>query len=470
MVVARYVERQVPFDHSAEAGLLGSLLIDGDSIYRVMHLVTPADFHRARNGYCYQACLDAVDNREEIDQITVARALQRKGMLEEIGGLPYLGELIAETPTSVNIEYYAAIVADTAGKRRLIDAGNRIASIGYDDERDLQDMTDEAVKTLFAIEQARNNSGLQHISKEYDTLLQQHFDGSDDAEPIPAALPTGYPSLESLLDGMHRSDLLILGARPSLGKTSLALNIAANAAKAGYICGIFTLEMSAHQVAMRLLSSDSGIEIQRLNHGLYTEDEERVLINTIGVLSGLPIYLDQEQEQTIAQIRAKSRRQQMEHGLDLLIVDYMQLIRGGDVKRRDYNRVQEMSEISRSLKALALELDIPVLACSQLSRATEQRNNRRPQLSDLRDSGTIEQDADVVMFLYREDQHVAEEDWQRQYPGQRYPRGEVEVIVSKHRNGPTGSVKFCFRSQLMRFYEIEDEAAGYQAGWEQATS
>ena len=457
MVIAQYNERQLPYDHEAEAAVLGALLIDGDALLRVMPIIKPEDFHRARNQFCFAACLGVLGRQEAIDQITVARELQRKDQLEQVGGLAYLGQLISGTPTSVNVEHYASIVADTAAKRRLIDAGNRIAELGFEDRQDADDTMRQAVEVLFRVQPANNDRGFVPLGSLLDVYLQGDIGDVSIATGLP--IRTDYSNFDELLGGMQRSDLLIVGARPGLGKSSLALNICTNAAMAGHVCGIFSLEMSREQVAMRMLVAESNVDSHRFRLGLLSENEQNIVSDAVGVLSGLPIYIDDTPFQTVMEMRSKAQRLQLEHGLDFLVVDYLQLIQGqGSRRGGGENRVQEISEISRSLKGMARDLNIPVFTCSQLSRVVENRPGHRPQLSDLRDSGSIEQDADVVIFLYREDRNFTEEEWEQHSPGRPYPRNLVELIVAKHRHGPTSSFHLRFMDTLMKFVEIPFEA------------
>ena len=457
MVLAPYTERQLPFDHNAEAAVLGGLLIDGEALHRVLPIIKPEDFHRARHRFCYEACISLFGQQDAIDPITVARELSRQDRLEEIGGAAYLGQLISGTPTSVNVEYYAGIVADTATKRRLIDAGNRIAELGFEDNADSDAAIRQAVDVLFEVRPTDTERGFVPLSTLLDPYLLGDVSDAEETGGLP--LQTGYNDLDSLLGGMQRSDLLIVGARPALGKSSLALNVCVNTAKNGETCGIFSLEMSREQIAMRILAAETGIDAHRLRLGLYSEQDEGNLANAVGILSGLPIYVDDTPFQSVMEMRSKAQRLKLEHGLDFLVVDYLQLIEGSNRRRGGgENRVQEISEISRSLKSMARELKIPVFTCSQLSRVVENRPGHRPQLSDLRDSGSIEQDADVVMFLYREDKNYTEEEWEQHAPGRPYPRNVAELIVAKHRHGPTGSLHLYFRDTLMRF----DQLAHYQ--------
>ena len=457
MVVAQYTERQLPYDHDAEAAVLGGLLIDGEALHRVLPVIKADDFHRARNQFCFEACVAVSQRGDGVDQITVARELQQRDRLDEVGGLPYLGQLIADTPTSVNVEYYAGIVSDTAAKRRIIAAGNRIAEIGFEDSDDAEDTMRRAVDVLFSVQPANTERGFVPLSSVLDVYLQGDIGDVSLTDKPP--LQSGYSDLDGLLGGMQRSDMLIVGARPGLGKSSLALNICVNAAKSGYVSGVFSLEMSREQVAMRILVAESGVDSHRLRLGLLSEQEESVIANAVGVLSGLPIYIDDTPFQTTMEMRSKAQRLKLELGLDFLVVDYLQLVQGQG-SRRGYgeNRVQ----ISRSLKAIARDLEVPVFTCSQLSRVVENRPGHRPQLSDLRDSGSIEQDADVVMFIYREDRNFTEEEWEQHAPGRPFPRNVAELIVAKHRHGPTGSLHLYFRDTLMRFDELmryEESAA-----------
>ena len=446
-------ERRPPYDHAAEAAVLGGLLIDGEAVHRVRGIIKPEDFHRVRHRFCYEACLELSGRDEAIDPITVARELDINDRLESSGGPAYLGQLVANTPTAVNVEYYAGIVADTAIKRRLIDTGNRIAELGFEDNTDPDTAVRQAVDWLFSIQPLEADRGFVPLGRLLDPYLLGDVDDADEEAGLP--VQSGYSDLDSLLGGMQRSDLIILGARPALGKSSLALNVCVNAAKDGLTGGIFSLEMSREQVAMRILSAESGVEAHRLRLGLYSEAEEGIIANSVGLLSGLPIYIDDTPFQTVMEMRSKAQRLKLEQGLDFLVVDYLQLIEGQGRRRGGgENRVQEISEISRQLKGIARDLAVPVFTCSQLSRVVENRPGHRPQLSDLRDSGSIEQDADVVMFLYREDKNYTEEEWEQHSPGRPYPRNIAELIVAKHRHGPTGSVSMYFRDSLMRFDQL----------------
>lgn len=449
-----FAEKLPPHDLQAEEAVVGSLLLDPDALTKVAPLLRPEDFYGGKTRAIYEACLALAGRGEAINQVTVANELGRTGRLEEIGGNGYLAFVIASTPTSVHAEYYARIVARLATYRALIKAGLDIAGLGYEAPPDTEAALSRAEDLLFRIRTGRPLRGMLHLREVLDRFLEE---GTSLATPralerATAPLATGYTDLDQLLGGLQRSDLIILAARPSLGKSALALNIALhNAKNLGAIVAIFSLEMSADQVALRLLASEASVDGHRLRLRLYTEAEERRILDAIGRLSDLPIYIDDTPQPTVRDIWAKAKRLQVERGIDLAIVDYLQLAQASN--GRSENRVQEISEISRALKALARDLNIPVIAVSQLSRAVEVRPSHRPQLSDLRESGSIEQDADVVLFIYREDVYVTEEEWERRNPGTPYPRNIGEVIVAKHRHGPVGSVHLYFNDRYARFEE-----------------
>ncbi len=448
-----YTERLPPHDINAEEAVIGSILIDSESFTTVTSSVRPSDFYSEKNRLCYQACYTLFERGEAINQVTVAHELSVHDRLETIGGTAYLGHLVLIVPTSVHIEYYARIVQRTSLMRQIIRTGGEIASIGYDGGSDSDAALSKAEDLVFGIRSGRESRDFTHMREVFDTYMEESssIHGADARNLAP--LVTGFPDLDKLLGGgLQRSDMVVLAARPSLGKSTLAFNMARHAAQQGAVVGIFSLEMSSEQIGLRLLSSEANVDNFRLRVGLLSESEERSLLDAIGALSDLPLYVDDTPVQGIVEMRGKARRLQTERGLDLLIIDYLQLISGGG---RIDNRVQEMGEISRSLKGLARDLDIPVLACSQLSRAVEQRTNHRPLLSDLRESGSIEQDADVVAFIYREDIYTSREEWDKKNPTDPYPQNIAEIIVSKHRNGPLGSVPLYFRNELVRFESLD---------------
>ncbi len=444
-----YAEKLLPHDLEAEEAVVGSVLIDGECFSRVAPLLQPRDFYRERNQICYAAAMSLFQRDEAIDQLTLAGELGRQGQLESIGGMAYLSHLVSITPTSAHSEDYAKAVSRTSTMRKLIDAASRISAMGYQDTEDVDATLRQAEDVLFQVHGSGAERGFMPLRHIYDQYLQ---DRAAIVEPFGVTggpVMSGFTDLDELLGGIQRSDMVILGARPALGKSTLALNVCLNAAKNGSISGVFSLEMSREQLALRILASEAGIDSHRLRLGLLTNAEEQRVIDSIGQLSDLPVFIDDTPYQGLVEMRSKARRLSLEHGLDLLVVDYLQLVqgrgRGGD------NRVQEISEISRSLKGLARDLNIGLITCSQLSRLVENRPGHRPQLSDLRDSGSIEQDADVVMFIHREDVYTTEDEWERQNPGRPYPRNVADIIVAKHRNGPTGSLQLYFRDNLVRF-------------------
>ena len=448
-----YAERLLPHNLEAEEAVIGSLLIDGECFSRIAPILQPGDFYRERNQICFAAAQALFQRDEAIDQLTLAGELARTERLDAAGGMAYLSHLVSITPTSVHSEDYAEIVSRTSTMRKLIDAAAQISALGYNDTEDVDATLRQAEDALFSVRGAGQTRGFIPLRQIYDQYLQ---DRAGVAEPLldsRGPVMSGFAVLDELLGGIQRSDMVILGARPSLGKSTLALNICLNAARNGSTAGIFSLEMSREQLAMRILSAEAEVDSHRLRLDLTTFAEQQRIIDAIGQLSDLPVYIDDTPYQSLVEMRGKARRLSLERGLDLLVVDYLQLIQG---QGRGYsaNRVQEISEISRSLKALARDLDVGLVACSQLSRLVENRPSHRPLLSDLRDSGSIEQDADVVMFIHREDVYITEEEWEQQRPGQPYPEGIAEIIVAKHRNGPTGNVHLRFHNNLVRFEEL----------------
>ena len=445
-----YAERLLPHNIEAEESLIGSLLIDGECISRIAPMLQQGDFYRERNQLCYDAAVALFQRDQAIDQTTLSGELARTEKLDAAGGMAYLSHLVSITPTSVHSEDYAEIVSRTAMMRKLIAAAARISELGYKDTDDVDGTLRQAEDALFAVRGGIPARGFVPLRQIYDQYLQDRAGMMEPLADSVSPVMSGYNELDELLGGMQRSDMVILGARPSLGKSTLALNMCLNAAKNGSTAGVFSLEMSCEQLAMRILSAEAGIDSHRLRLGLYTMDEEQRMIDAIGQLSDLPVYIDDTPYQSMIEMRSKARRLSLERGLDLLVVDYLQLV-SGQGRGFNANRVQEISEISRSLKAIARDLNIALIACSQLSRLVENRPSHRPMLSDLRDSGSIEQDADVVMFIHREDLYITEEEWEQQRPGQPYPRNIADIIVAKPRNGPTGSIQLEFRDNLVRF-------------------
>lgn len=453
-------EKLPPHDTDAEEAVIGSLLIDPETIFRVGSFLKGEDFFRETNRLTYEACLSLYERNEVIDQISLGQELARQGKLENVGGAAYLSHLASIVPTSIHIEYYAQIVHRLAMMRRLISAAGQIAAIGYEAGPDVDAALNKAEDILFRLHHGESRRDFVPIRD----VLYQYFEESGLAVPprggyLPHVL-TGFPMLDEFLGGLQRSDMIILAARPSLGKSSLALSIARNAAiEQGAHVAIFSLEMAKEQLAQRLLASEAEVDSKQVRLGLFNTIEEKRIMDAAGVLSETPIYVDDSPLLKVVEMRSKARRLYYEKGIDLIIVDYLQLIRGDGRE----NRVQEMSEISRSVKALARELDVPVLAVSQLSRAVESRTEHIPLLSDLRESGSIEQDADVVLFIYRDDVYYTKDEWDRRNPGKLYPKGIADIIIAKHRNGPLGRPSLRFIEKVAKFTNLEKERGDQQA-------
>ena len=445
-----YTDRLLPHSVEAEESVIGALLIDNEAFPKITGIVTAEDFYVTKNRWCFEACLALFDRSEAINQVTVAEELVLRERLEEIGGTSYLAHLVRTVPTTIHVEHYAGIVQRTSIMRRLIRTADEIAAIGYEGDADAEAALSKAEDMLYRVRTARSTRDFMHIRQVLDQYMEEaaSLQAGHDIHLSPIA--TGFPDLDKLLGGgLQRSDLAIIAARPSLGKSTLAFNIARHAAEQLARVAVFSLEMSAEQIGIRLVASEADVNSHRMRVGLLNSQEEQREHDAIGYLSGLPIYIDETPYQRIVEMRSKITRLDNEEPIDLLIVDYIQLIAGPT--GRSENRVMDMGEISRSLKSIARELDVPVLALSQLSRAPEQRLNHRPLLSDLRESGSIEQDADVVAFIYREDKYVTRDEWEKRRPSDPYPANVAELIVAKHRNGPTGSVHLYFRDDVVRF-------------------
>ncbi len=452
-------DRLPPHDVEAEEAVIASILVDTEAIYHVAPILKAEDFFREKNGWAYEACLALFDRNDAINQVTVGHELARRNRLEEMGGLAYLSRLVTELPTPVGVEHYARIVKRDAIYRRLIEVASRIAQMGYNGGPDLEETLSRAEGMLLSLRSGERLSDFRHLKD----ILDDFWEGGLESlrSGLQGNIRTGFSDLDTLLGGLKRSDLIILAARPSLGKTSLGLNIARNAAVGQNAkIALFSLEMAAEQLAQRLLASESGVDLKRLRLGQHTEAEERRVMNALGVLAAADIWVDDSAVLRMPEIRGKALRLSRERGLDLVIIDYLQLIHGSE---RGDNRVQEISYISRGLKELARELDVPVIAVSQLSRAPELRSPHIPQLSDLRESGSIEQDADLVIFIYREAMYVRKDEWDRSHPaGPPYPAEDAQIIVAKNRNGPTKTVHLRFRDTIARFEDmllLEEESA-----------
>jgi len=428
----------VPHSREAEEAVLGAVLINPESYYDVAQFLREDDFYIHRNRWVWQAFTHLHEQRSPIDYLTVTEELDRKGQLAEIGGPAYLTALINNVPTSLHAEAYGRVVEETAVRRRMLDAANTIAKLAYREEASLDEAMNEAEKAIFGVSERRLTRDLQPISQVlsdyYDRIDQLMRRGEDTY-----GVPTGFIDLDRLLGGMQPSDFLIIAGRPGMGKTAFMLSAAKNAAQIHKKhVAVFSLEMANEQLVQRLIAQETGIDTHQLRTGQLDEEQWPLFAHAIEVLGDTRIFLDDTPGLTPLQLRTKCRRLHMEFRLDLILVDYLQLMSGGV---RIENRVQEVSYISRNLKILARELNVPVLAAAQLSRAVEQRADKEPQLSDLRESGSLEQDSDVVMFIHRPDMY-----------DQDSLRPNVTVIkIAKHRNGPTGNVELIFRSNLAKF-------------------
>ncbi len=442
-------DKEIPRSIEAEEALLGSLLIDPDVITQIANLIMPEDFYLARHGVIYEVIRQLFDKGDPIDFVTVTEELERRDKLEEVGGRSYISSLVNAVPTAINAFQYAEIVQEKATLRQLIKAAGEIARKAYDDSQKVEDLVDDAEKLIFAISERRLEQDLVAVSDVVPVVINEIRDLYENRGEV-RGVPSGFHLLDTMLGGFQRSDLIILAARPGMGKTSLALNIALNAAKNhGAHIAVFSLEMSREQLVQRLLSQEAKLDSQNLRLGkIFGEDEWARLEVAAETLRTCQIYIDDTAALSPFELRTKARRLHAEHDLDMIIVDYMQLMHSG---RRSENRVQEISLISRTLKQLARELRVPVMALSQLSRQVENRADKHPQLSDLRESGSIEQDADLVIFIYREGKYDKESE-----------RSNVaEIIVSKHRHGPTGSVDLFFDEKFTQFTEVVKEPLDY---------
>ncbi|MBN1679325.1 MAG: replicative DNA helicase [Anaerolineae bacterium] len=435
-------DRMAPHSVEAEEAVLGSVLINPDALFEVAAFLQADDFFIVRNGWIWEAILTLQERNEEIDYVTVVEELRHQARLDEIGGAAYITYLINHTPSSIYAEAYGRIVERAALRRRMLASASEIAQLAHEETADINEVIDRAEASLFAVTERRLHRDLVPMR----IAISDYFDRIEylyEQRGEPLGVPTGFTDLDNLLGGFQKSDLTIVAGRPGMGKTSWLLSAALNASRqARSRVAIFSMEMSNEQIVQRLVSSETGINTHKLRLGQLDEREWALFVEATGSLSGLRIYLDDTPALSPLQLRAKCRRLYSEHGLDLIMIDYLQLMISGT--SRSENRVQEISFISRNLKQIARELNVPVLAAAQLSRAVEQRQDKRPQLSDLRESGSIEQDADVVLFIYRDE--VYNENTER--PNQ------ADVIVSKHRNGPTGTVTLFFRKELTQFANL----------------
>ncbi len=443
------VSKIPPHNSEAEASLLGAVLIDSDAIVKIADNVTPADFYEEKHQRIFEAVQQLYEKHSPIDVLTLADQLRSSGFIEVAGGPKYLSELTNFVPTAAHVEQYADIVAQKALRRRLIKASQDITSLGYNEESGLQQLIEDAETRLFNVSQ-------QHIKQDITSLediLSDSFERLDDLHKDKGKIrgvPTGFKDLDNILAGLQRSDLFVLAARPSMGKTALSLNIAHNVAvQSDMPVLLFSLEMSKEQLVDRMLAVESGVDAWALRTGNLSDQDFEKIGHAMGSLSEAQIFIDDSPGITVSDLRTKARREAHQRPLGLIIVDYLQLMSGGSRFNSEGNRVQEISEISRGLKQIARELNVPLVALSQLSRSVESRSPQIPQLADLRESGSIEQDADVVAFIYREDYYNPETD----------RKHITDILIKKHRNGPTGTVELYFDDRKQRFRSLEKRQA-----------
>jgi replicative DNA helicase len=446
-------DREPPYSLEAEVSVLGGVLLDPDSILRIEDVVDDSMFFREGHRVIYRAMRLLHEQRTAVDVVTLGDALGSQGELERVGGMEYLVELLDAVPTAANIQYHARIVRDKALLRRLIEASTRtIQDVYAPGEKSVEELVDEAEQRIFRVAESHDRGGFTWIKE----LLWETFENIERMQKSDGGLtgvPSGFKTLDRMTTGLQKGDLVIVAARPSMGKTSWVLNVAQGAAIEHKVpVAVFSLEMSKEQLVQRLLCSEARVDQQRLRGGRLTASDHQRLATAAGKLNTAPIWIDDSPGGTVLEMRAKARRLKAEAGLGLLVVDYLQLMGGST---RVESRQQEVSQISRGLKGLARELEVPVIALSQLSRGPEQRQDHRPQLSDLRDSGSIEQDADLVMFLYRPEYYSSDG---RDAEGNSL-EGKAELIVSKQRNGPTGTVDLYFHKAYTRFDDVVPEPA-----------
>ncbi|MDY0404142.1 replicative DNA helicase [Virgibacillus sp. 179-BFC.A HS] len=436
-------DRIPPHNIEAEQSIIGAIFLEPEAFSTASELLMPEDFYRAAHQRIFEAMLKLSDRGEPIDVLTVTALLKDNKLLEEVGGVSYLTEVAESVPTAANIGYYCKIVEEKALLRRLIHTATDIVTSSFEKEDEVDEVLNEAEKKILAVSNRQNAGSFKSIKDVlidvYDNIEMLHNRKSD-----VTGIPTGYRDLDNITSGFQRNDLIIIAARPSVGKTAFALNIAQNVAvKTDENVAIFSLEMGAEQLVQRMLCAEGNIDAQRLRNGQLQAEDWGKLTMAMGSLSNAGIYIDDSPGIRVSEIRSKCRRLKQEHGLGMILIDYLQLIQGSGNSRD--NRQQEVSEISRSLKGLARELNVPLIALSQLSRGVEQRQDKRPMMSDLRESGSIEQDADIVGFLYRDDYYDKESDKQN----------IIEIIISKQRNGPVGTVELAFVKEYNKFVDLD---------------
>ncbi|WP_226654142.1 replicative DNA helicase [Pseudalkalibacillus hwajinpoensis] len=437
-----FADRTPPQNIEAEQAVIGAVFLEIDALTTATEVLQPEDFYRAAHQKIFSVMIDLSEKGEPVDLVTVTSELQDLKILEEIGGVSYLSDLANSVPTAANVEYYSKIVEEKSILRRLIRAATDIASDGYAKENEIENLLSEAEKSIMEVSQRKNTGAFISIKDVLVTAYDNIETLQNNTGDI-TGIPTGFSELDRMTAGFQRNDLIIVAARPSVGKTAFALNIAQNVAtKTDENVAIFSLEMGAEQLVMRMLCAEGNIDAQRLRTGGLTGDDWQKLTMAMGSLSNAGIYIDDTPGIRVGDIRAKCRRLKQEKGLGMILIDYMQLIRGNGSGE---NRQQEVSEISRSLKGIARELEVPLISLSQLSRGVESRQDKRPMMSDIRESGSIEQDADIVAFLYRDDYYDKESE----------NKNIIEIIIAKQRNGPVGTVELAFVKEYNKFVNLE---------------
>ncbi|HJH13072.1 replicative DNA helicase [Brevibacterium sp. HMSC08F02] len=431
--------RTPPQDRDAEASVLGGMMLSKDAIADVVELLRGDDFYIPSHETIYNTILDLYAAGEPADAVTVANALSKAGSIARIGGPAYLHTLISSVPTAANAGFYANIVREQAMLRKLVEAGTRIVQMGYDAEGDTEDLVNRAQAEIYSVTERNASEDYVRLSEVLGPTVEEiERSGAHDGDTI--GVPTGFYEFDELTNGLHAGQMIVIAARPGMGKSTLALDFARSAAiHNSQTTVIFSLEMGRQELTMRLLSAESGIPLQALRHGDLDQSRDwTTLANTMGRINDAPLYMDDSPNMALTEIRAKCRRLKQQHDLKMVVIDYLQLMTSG---KRVESRQQEVSEFSRSLKLLAKELEVPVIALSQLNRSSEQRTDKRPMVSDLRESGSIEQDADMVLLIHREDVYDPESP----------SAGEAQIIVAKHRNGPTGEITVAFQGAKSRF-------------------
>lgn len=438
------LDKALPHSLEGERTVLGAILIENEAFYHAAEILTEKDFYRKAHQQIFGR-MEALSARgQAIDLVTLKEELSREGELESAGGAVYLTSLMDGVPRATNVPYYSQIVKEKSILRNLISSANRIIQSCFNESEDTQAVLEGAEKSIFEISERAIRPGFEPVGEIVKTSFKT-VDELAERRELVTGIPTGFVEFDELTSGLQRSDLILVAARPAMGKTSFCMNIAQHSGLTGkYTVGIFSLEMSKEQLVMRLLCGEARVDMHKLRSGFLSEKDWARLIQAVSNLSEARIFIDDTPALSVLEMRAKARRLKLEHGLDLLIVDYIQLMQG---RSRFENRTQEISSISRALKALAKELDLPVVALSQLSRAPESRSDHRPQLSDLRESGALEQDADVVVFIYREEEYDPTPD----------NKGVAELAIGKQRNGPTGTIKLAFIKEYTRFENLEWE-------------